>query len=138
MLDKYDIKLASPSVEEFSQLRKKIGWGEIEADMAKSSLDNSLFHVVIRHQNNLVGMGRIVGDGSMYFYIQDVVVDPDYQLQGLGHALMTQIEAYLSKAAQKGSTIGLLAAQGKEGFYSHYAYLLRPSDSLGHGMCKFI
>jgi ribosomal protein S18 acetylase RimI-like enzyme len=137
-LIKYHILFESPSVEDFIALRHKIGWGETDFEMAKNSLANSLFHVVIRDQSSIIGMGRVVGDGSMYFYVQDVVVDPDYQKQGIGHALMLEIERYLSDAAKKGSTIGLLAAKGKESFYSRYGYTLRPNDSLGNGMCKFI
>jgi ribosomal protein S18 acetylase RimI-like enzyme len=135
---KYHILFESPSVEDFIALRHKIGWGETNFEMAKNSLANSLFYVVIRDQSRIIGMGRVVGDGYMYFYIQDVVVDPDYQKQGIGHALMLEIERYLSDAAKKGSTIGLLAAKGKESFYSRYGYTLRPNDSLGNGMCKFI
>ena len=135
---KYSLKLESPSIEEFLNLRNKIGWGELDFNMAKTSLENSLFHVIIRDQSQLIGMGRVVGDGAMYFYIQDVIVDPSYQNSGVGAILMRQIESYLSVAAKKGSTIGLLAAKGKEAFYTHYGYILRPSNSLGNGMCKFV
>ncbi|MFC1520770.1 GNAT family N-acetyltransferase, partial [Pseudomonadota bacterium] len=128
----------SPSVEEFLSLRNKIGWGELSFDVAKTSLNNSLFHVIVRNKSQLIGMGRIVGDGAMYFYIQDVIVEPNYQNSGVGSALMEQIENYLSVAAKKGSTIGLLAAKGKEAFYARYSYMLRPSNSLGNGMCRFV
>ena len=69
---------------------------------------------------------------------EGVVIDPDYQKQGIGAEIMERIESYLLKAAKKGSTIGLLSAKGKEGFYSRYDYLERPNDLLGNGMCKFI
>ncbi len=83
-------------------------------------------------------MGRVVGDGVMYLYIQDVAVDPDYQGLGIGDVIMTAIENYLSINVIKGATIGLLAAQGKEAFYARYGYIERPNTSLGHGMCKFV
>jgi ribosomal protein S18 acetylase RimI-like enzyme len=137
-LNKYNVLLESPSIEEFIILRHKIGWGETDVEMAENSLANSLFHVVIRDESSIIGMGRVVGDGSMYFYVQDVVVDPAYQKQGIGRSLMSEIERYLSVAAKKGSTIALLAAKGKESFYSQYGYTLRPNESLGNGMCKFI
>lgn len=137
-LANYQIFNESPTVEEFIELRRRVGWGETDVLMAKKSIANSLFHVVVRAQGTLVGMGRVVGDGAMYFYIQDVVVSPEHQNQGIGQLLMDRIEAYLSTAAVKGATIGLLAAKGKEGFYSRYAYMLRPNETLGNGMCKFI
>jgi ribosomal protein S18 acetylase RimI-like enzyme len=136
--DKYCLALTPPCVDEYLHLRAKLAWGDLDAKLAEMSLKNSLFHVTIRHDSKLIGMGRVVGDGAMYFYIQDVIVDPDYQQLGIGVALMDSIENYLTKTTQKGATIGLLAAKGKEGFYTRYGYSLRPSESLGHGMCKFI
>lgn len=135
---KYHIDFTSPTIDDFSSLRRKAGWGEIDIDMARNSLAHSLFHVAVYDLSVLVGMGRVVGDGFMYFYIQDVIVDSDYQGQGIGHILMTKIECYLLEVAKKGSTIGLLAAKGKEGFYTRYDYVQRPNNALGNGMCKFI
>ena len=137
-MDSFVIKLESPSIEAFSLLRSKIGWGEIDENLAQTSLDNSLFHVTVYEKSQLIGMGRVVGDGAMYFYIQDVIVDPNYQQMGIGSVVMKQIESYLLMSAKKGSTIGLLAAKGKEAFYSKYGYTKRPNDSLGNGMCKFV
>lgn len=134
----FQIKRVSPSVEEFLSLRIKVGWKNPVKNIASASLQNSLFHVVAYDKSRLVAMGRVIGDGAMYFYIQDVVVAPDYQGVGLGAALMDEIEFYLASAAHEGATIGLLAAKGKEAFYARYAYLARPSASLGQGMCKFV
>ncbi len=135
---RFSLHLEAPSAEEFAGLRKDIGWGETDLLMAQASLDNSLFHVTIRDTDALAGMGRVVGDGVMYFYIQDVVVAPEFQGQGLGHALMEAIEAYLISAVRTGSTVGLFAAKGKEGFYARYGYLARSGDPLGKGMCRFV
>ena len=137
-VDNYKIKLESPSIEEFTLLRGKIGWDDINITLAEISLKNSLFHVSVYNKSQIIAMGRVVGDGAMYFYIQDVIVDPHYQKMGLGSLVMKHIEAFLAVSAKKGSTIGLLAAKGKEAFYTKYGYIKRPSDSLGNGMCRFV
>jgi len=136
--EQYSLKLANPSTKDFLLLRAKVGWGDLDADLAEKSLNNSLFHVTIYYDQQLIGMARVVGDGAMYFYIQDVVVDPDYHKQGIGTALMDTIEGYLRYTTNKGSTIALLAAQAKESFYARYGYIQRPNNALGHGMCKFV
>ena len=132
------IENSQPALEEFVALRSKVGWGETPKQLAKLALDNSLFHVVARNENRLIGMARIVGDGAMFFYIQDLIVDPDYQSNGIGNLLMQSLESYLSKVAEKGTTIGLLSASGKEAFYSQYGYKERTGSPLGLGMCKFV
>lgn len=134
----YEVKLSAPPVTDFLQLRQLIGWGVLTPKLAETSLQNSLFHVSIWHNDKLIGMGRVVGDGAMYFYIQDVIVAPDHQKLGLGTIIMDNIETYLTEVTQHGATVGLLAAHGKEGFYKKYGYIQRGNDTLGHGMCKFI
>lgn len=132
------IQNTQPTVEEFIALRSKVGWGDTPKQLAETALNNSLFHVVARYENNIVGMARIIGDGAMFFYIQDLIVDPEYQNNGIGDLLMQNLESYLSKFALKGSTIGLLSASGKESFYSRYGYQERNGSPLGFGMCKFV
>jgi len=134
----YHIEQNYPSVDEFITLRERVGWGSINKSLAEKSLNNSLFSVIIRKHAELIAMGRVVGDGAMYFYVQDIIVAPDFQGLGLGALVMDNIEIYLSQAAQEGATIGLLSAQGKEGFYGRYGYRLRPTNGFGAGMCKFV
>ena len=134
----YFIEHKPPTAVEFCALRAKVGWGATDLVMAQASLDNSLFHVSVRVGTTIIGMGRVIGDGVMFFYLQDIVVDPAHQQQGVGHAIMLAIEDYLAVTVKKGATIALLSAQGKEHFYSRYGYLERSGSPLGKGMCKFI
>ena len=83
-------------------------------------------------------MARVVGDGIMYFYIQDLVIEPQFQNKGIGKTLMLEVEKYLTKSAKKGATIALLSAQGKESFYDRFGYVERSGVPLGKAMCKFI
>lgn len=107
----YIINDEPPTAREYLELRGKVGWDSVEQSVAQNSLDNSLFNVSIRQAENLIGMARVVGDGFIYFYIQDVLVTPEYQGYGIGRALMERVENYLSKACSEGSTVGLLAAK---------------------------
>jgi GNAT superfamily N-acetyltransferase len=134
----FTLVFEAPSVVDFLQLRAAVGWTKINAKLVKQSLINSLFYISAYHNQQLVGMGRIVGDGALYFYIQDVMVTPTHQRLGVGTTLMEHIETYIDKNAEQGATIGLMAAQGKENFYRRYGYLQRPTAVLGHGMCKFL
>ncbi|MCR5501527.1 MAG: GNAT family N-acetyltransferase [Lachnospiraceae bacterium] len=34
-------------------------------------------------KDEVVGMGRLVGDGVMYWYLQEIVVLPEYQGRGI-------------------------------------------------------
>ncbi len=127
-----------PTTDEFMALRAAVGWSNTDAQTTTRSIENSLFWLSIRSGEKLVATGRVVGDGAMYFYIQDVIVDPAHQGSGLGAKVMDEIEHYLSTVCVKGATVGLLSALGKEGFYRKYGYLLRDGKQLGMAMCQFI
>ncbi|OHU86664.1 MULTISPECIES: GNAT family N-acetyltransferase [Pseudoalteromonas] len=135
---KFEVVNLAPSLDEFISLRSKVGWTNPEPEVVKKSLDNSLFHVCVLSGSNLVGCGRVVGDGAMYFYIQDVIVDPSYQKQGLGKLIMSAIESFVADKAVCGATVALLAAFGKERFYEQFGYVARDGNALGLGMCKFV
>lgn len=135
---KYCIKHQSPNIKEFVKLRAQVGWGTIDLAMAKLSIEQSLFHVGLYVENKLIGMARVIGDGVMYFYIQDLVVSPQFQQKGLGRVIMQEIEKYLAITAKQGATVALLSAKGKESFYTQYGYFERSGDPFGKAMCKFI
>ncbi|QYJ88207.1 GNAT family N-acetyltransferase [Shewanella halotolerans] len=128
----------APDLEEFMTLRTAVGWTNPKPGLVQQSLNNSLFHVCAHIDSKLVGYGRIVGDGAMYFYLQDIVISPEYQNQDVGRSIMKEIESFVAENAMPGATIGLLAACGKEAFYSQFGYSPRTGEPLGLGMCKFV
>lgn len=68
-----------PKVAEYMELRKRAGQqlpplGENEAE---SALRRSVHVVTARNEaSELIGIGRMVGDGVLYHHIVDVMVDP--------------------------------------------------------------
>lgn len=134
----YNVELKAPAQDEFANLRTQVKWQNPDDKTLKASIENSLFWVTVYDTDKLIGTGRVVGDGAMYFYIQDIIVAPSYQKQGIGHLVMTHIEKYLSNTCSNGATVGLLSAHDKESFYTQYGYVNRDGDVLGLGMCKFI
>jgi len=79
----------------------------------------------------VIGIGRIIGDRGLYYYIQDLIVHPDYQRKGLGTRLMTKLMDYIKENARSGSFIGLMAAQGSENYYKQFGFKARPADRPG-------
>jgi len=134
----FEISEAPPTAKQFAQLRGLIGWTNPELDSLSKSIENSLYWVSVLNKGELIAVGRVVGDGHMYFYVQDVIVHPEFQGLGLGKATMVAIEGYLFHTCKTGATIGLFAASGKEAFYKKYGYIERNGQDLGLGMCKFI
>lgn len=133
----YLVRECIPTVSGYNALKKLVGWKVLPGIPTKLALENSLFAICIFRDADLVATGRIIGDGAVYFHVQDVIVHPDHQGQGLGHLIMERLEAYLAGHAHKGSMVGLMCARGKEGFYENYGYRRRPNEKEGAGMMKY-
>lgn len=120
-----------PSTTEYQTLRKAVGWYIVDDDQTSCGLKNSLYSVCLLHDNNVVGCGRIVGDAGIYYYIQDIIVLPEYQGKGGGKLIMDAIMRYLEKHAATNSFVGLMAAQHVSSFYRKYGFAERPNDRPG-------
>ncbi|MDF2565787.1 MAG: acetyltransferase family protein [Massilibacillus sp.] len=123
-----------PSAEALANLRKLVGWREIDERSMAKGLANSLYAVFVKVEEEVIGTARVVGDSSTCFYIQDVIVKPGCQGLGIGTTMMHKVMDFIGENACTGATIGLMSAKGKEGFYEKFGFRRRPSESFGHGM----
>lgn len=124
------------TAEAFAGLRDQAGWRHIEARQAEKALKNTCFSIAAVDEGRVVGIGRLVGDGAMIWYIQDVIVAPDYRRSGIGTAIMQKLMDYVRREAMPGTSVsvGLMAARGKEPFYEKFGFYARPNDHDGAGM----
>ncbi|AOZ90842.1 GNAT family N-acetyltransferase [Paenibacillus crassostreae] len=112
-----------PTIKEYINLCNAVGWKDyMNFDVAEESLAQSLFTVVIQYEDQIIGMGRVIGDGKIYFYIQDVAIIPEHQNKGVGNLIMSAITGFLKENAPEKSFVGMFASQGKETFYQKYGF----------------
>ena len=86
------------TVEDVLPLYEAVGWTNYttKPEMLKAAFENSL-HVLaaFNEKGILVGVLRAVGDGASILFIQDILVTPEYQHQGIGTKLLQQtLEKY--------------------------------------------
>lgn len=122
------------SAAEFLCLRAGLGWGDVSEEDADRSLRASLFQCTARAGEEAVGFGRVVGDGVMYFYIQDMMIRSDHQGRGIGACILECLLGQIREKAGGGAMIGLMAAKGKAGFYEKYGFVSRPNEAYDPGM----
>ncbi len=99
---------------------------------ASKGLGQELFSVVLRLEKSgeIVGMGRIVGDGGTIFVICDMMVIESFQKKGGGTMIMDAIMGYLLEEAPPNSYINLMA--DVDGFYEKWGF--EPSLPRSRGM----
>ncbi len=125
--------------EEYAKLRESVGWINFSREQTERSLKNSLYTVSVEEDNQVVAMGRLIGDGT-YYMIVDVVVHPVYQRRGIGSNILDRIMEYVDNETLDGgrSSIQLISEKGKESFYESKGFKRIPHEFCGSGMRKII
>jgi GNAT superfamily N-acetyltransferase len=83
----------TPTVQEFCDLRVRVGLSAKTAEAAAAGLPNTLYAVVLEHEGVAIGMGRVIGDGGTAFQVTDIALLPEHQKRGLGKRI---VEALVS------------------------------------------
>jgi len=130
-------KKTLPAAEEYNQLRENVGWGLMPINIVEKSFEKTIYGISVYNGNNIIGSGRIVGDGGLCFYIQDIMVLKTFQKKGIGSRIVQLLMDYLEENAVINSYIGLMSAKGLEKFYSKYGFMERPNEYFGAGMTQF-
>ena len=128
------------NVETYLALRAQVGWVALDREQACIALQNSLKIYTVYDGDRAVGMGRIVGDGAVICYIQDLIVVPEYQSQHVGSQLIERLIAYVKGITAENTRmmLCLMCAKGREIFYEKHGFTARPTRQLGPGMIQYI
>ena len=103
MIKNYQLIERKPTTEELFELRKSVKWSTGEMEAFERGLQNSLYGVCALVNEEIIGTARVVGDGSTCFYIQDVIVKPEYQKMGIGFKMMQKVMEYIKANACSGA-----------------------------------
>ena len=127
------------TLKEYNQLRNSVGWESKEMQITQKALENSIIVKKATLENNVIGMARVIGDG-LYYYIVDVVVNPEYQNKGIGKLLIESIVKDIEACTKIGQkcSIYLISMKGKEEFYEKCGFTRIPYDYTGYGMIRRI
>ena len=103
MFDMINItKETSVSIDDVLHLYRAVGWTNYtnQPQMLSQSLTHSLAIYLARDGEKIVGLVRLIGDGFSSVFVQDLLVLPSYQRQGIGSSLMKQALADYKDAYQ--------------------------------------
>lgn len=120
-----------PSVEDYNRVRSGAGLRLKDTEAVRIGLANTVFGVRVEDEGQVIGIGRIIGDGALFFEIVDVAVLPEYQGNGLGARIMDSLMGYLHEHAYPGAFVGLFAGEGISRFYENYGFEARDEKSPG-------
>ena len=129
----------TPTATEFNMLTKLVGWGTRENNIVEEALKNTLYSLCVYDVDKLIGYGRIIGDKTIFLYIQDIIVIPEYQGKKIGTGIMNKLIEKINEYKKINPEIRtyLGASKGKESFYEKFGFVSRPNEELGAGMILY-
>ena len=127
-------------IDTYMELREAVHFRKLSRDQARRGLDNSLYTLVAYKDGKAVGMGRIVGDGAIICYVQDLIIRPEVQCEGIGGRILESLKSFVINTGFEGTTMmfDLMCAKGREPFYKKHGFIARPTDDLGPGMIQYL
>lgn len=111
-----------------ADLLRRSGMGHYAPERHERAFANSQAVVFVFHDGRMIGFGRLLSDGAYQAVLYDVAVEPEFQGQGLGRAIVQRL---LERAGP--CNVILYATPGKEGFYRKLGF-----RGLKTGMARFL
>ena len=109
-------------IEIYRELRTKSGLSGKDIEAATKGLQNSVYSVMIKKGETIVGMGRIIGDGGCFCQVVDICVLPENQGQGIGKIIMQQISNFIQTKLPKSCYVSLLADGDANHLYEKFGF----------------
>lgn len=83
------VKVNQLTATDFISLTDSVGWLPLPEEQVKHALARSVAtFAAFDDEDNLMGMARLLGDGAFIFYIEDMIVNPKFQNQHVGTAII--------------------------------------------------
>jgi GNAT superfamily N-acetyltransferase len=130
-MEGFDLAVEVPAAADYRRLRVAAGLSPKSAQAAAAGLPNTVYGVVIRKDGQAVGMGRVVGDGGLFFQVVDIAVEPAHQGRGLGKAIVGALVAHLQQTAPVGAHVSLLADGEAHRLYAQFGFKLTAPAAVG-------
>jgi GNAT superfamily N-acetyltransferase len=136
MDDAYRLALEVPSISDYLRLRVAAGLSARSEAAAAAGLPGTIAAATVFHEGRAIGMGRVTGDGGLFFQIVDMAVEPPHQRRGLGKAIMAALMETLKKTVPAEAYVSLIADGHASELYSQFGF--RPTAPASCGMAMWI
>lgn len=129
----YRLVMTTPPVIDYLRLRREAGLSPRTEEQARAGLPGSwaACHVVYEATGEVVGMGRLLGDGGWYFHVVDMAVLPEHQRRGLGDAILGALLDRITELAPPGAYVNLLADPPGRRLYERHGFVETAPGSVG-------
>lgn len=119
-----------PTVDDYLRLRRNAGLTARSPAAARAGLPRTVAGVLVRSGEDVVGMGRAVGDG-LFYQIVDIAVEPEHQGKGVGKMIMAHLMDALQREAPAEAYVSLIADGRASDLYGQFGFASTAPASIG-------
>jgi catechol 2,3-dioxygenase-like lactoylglutathione lyase family enzyme/GNAT superfamily N-acetyltransferase len=115
-----------PSANEAQQLSFSIGWSSSPETDNSTEPYIEIVHAAIAEDtlsNKVIGCVFLYGDSTGFYYVRNLMVDPNWQNKRVGTALMYEITRWLDNNAVADSSVWLHSGERLEPFYRQFGFV---------------
>ena len=126
------VKYNELTAEEFILLWESVWGNGPSLEQTRLAMEHTLFRVSVFDGDKIVAMARMNGDMGLDYYIEDVIVRPEYQGRGIGRMLIDELLKFISENGVKGTDIfvELCAMPDKIPFYEKFGFSANEAQRL--------
>ncbi|MEZ5498123.1 MAG: GNAT family N-acetyltransferase [Steroidobacteraceae bacterium] len=119
-----------PDVDDYLRIGALAGLTPRTETAARRGLANTLYGVSLKHDNEVIGMGRVIGDNGCVFMVVDIAIIPTYQGRGLGTRIMVVLDHWIRRNVPETAYVTLVANGEARNLYAKFGFAQPPADAL--------
>ena len=107
-------------LEDIVRLLRMTYWADKRSieKIEKSVRNSSCYGLYLEDADKLAGFARVISDYATAYYLCDVIIDTEYQHQGLGTALVS----YINSLPEFSGLRGFLITRNAHGLYRKFGF----------------
>src|SRR5262245_21891209 len=130
-----EIVARKPSPSEYESLVAAVGFRDHDPVAVEVALRNTPYCVCAVDEDEVSGLGRIVGDGAISFLLTTVIPPPLHQRRGIGSRIVTALCKSVEALPYRNVVVEVVPLPGSQSFYERLGF--RASRTAGPGMVRW-
>ena len=115
----------------YQTMRVTCGLSAKTEEACQIGLDNSLYSIMLKEDENVIGIGRVIGDGGCFCQVVDICVIPEKQGKGIGKLIMENISKFIKTKLPKSCYTSLIADGDASFLYEKFGFQDTMPESRG-------
>lgn len=118
-------------IQVYQSMRVRCGLSAKSDEACEIGLKNSLYSIMLRQGENIIGMGRVIGDGGCFCQVVDICIIPDKQGEGSGKLIMKRISEFIKTKLPRSCYTSLIADGDASHLYEKFGFRDTMPESKG-------